>query len=363
MQHLLLYTSPLHHALVGAIGALLTFLIIWGFRFLIAWIGNIKSKDVEQTNNEGSDYVKEESGCTNQKTEIISNSLIGNNKEYFCCHCGHQIEFGSHYCRFCGFPQSEGWNRLTIITKKVKLWLIVFSKFLIGSILAWCIGLLVCLLIDSQTKDVVNGWYYCLPPTIAFIFWFAFKSFIKKKITKNFNIKIISTLTIIVVGFWSIVAFYDIKKQKEKEQEQEELFAKQPNNINRTFYSCSLGESQNSVVNKLLEQGYDLEYSQSFGKDVLSIREVTYGAYNVERLSFVFIEKKLYLVSFKFSKDYWSELDNMLETMYSKFRKENNDYSDGKTTINIEYTDRFRNYRLRYYDNALLSKEIAKDKF
>lgn len=53
----------------------------------------------------------------------------------------------------------------------------------------------------------------------------------------------------------------------------------------------------------------------------------------------------------------------MLETMYSKFRKENNDYSDGRTTINIEYTDRFRNYRLRYYDNALLSKEIAKDKF
>ena len=128
------------------------------------------------------------------------------------------------------------------------------------------------------------------------------------------------------------------------------------------FYSCSLGESQNSVVNKLLEQGYDLEYSQSFGKDVLSIREVTYGAYNVERLSFVFIEKKLYLVSFKFSlsRDYWSELDNMLGTMYSKFRKENNDYSDGRTTINIEYTD---NYRLRYYDNALLSKEIAKDKF
>lgn len=50
----------------------------------------------------------------------------------------------------------------------------------------------------------------------------------------------------------------------------------------------------------------------------------------------------------------------MLGTMYSKFRKENNDYSDGRTTINIEYTD---NYRLRYYDNALLSKEIAKDKF
>ena len=75
-----------------------------------------------------------------------------------------------------------------------------------------------------------------------------------------------------------------------------------------------------------------------------------------------FNEKKLYLVSFKFSisRDYWSELDNMLGTMYSKFRKENNDYSDGRTTINIEYTD---NYRLRYYDNALLSKEIAKDKF
>lgn len=94
----------------------------------------------------------------------------------------------------------------------------------------------------------------------------------------------------------------------------------------------------------------------------MSIREVTYGAYSVERLSFVFNKKKLYLVSFKFSisRDYWSELDNMLGTMYSKFRKENNDYSDGRTTINIEYTD---NYRLRYYDNALLSKEIAKDKF
>ena len=360
---MLLYTSPFHHALVGGLGALLTFVIIWGFRFLVDLIRNIKSKEAEQNFNEETMCTDKETECTKKYEKNPQTRSNGDNNKYFCCHCGHQIEFGSHYCRFCGFPQSEGWNRLAIITKKVKLWLIVFSKFLIGSILAWCIGLLVCLLIDSQTKDVVNGWYYCLPPTIAFIFWFAFKSFIKKKITKNFNIKIISTLTIIVVGFWSIVAFYDIKKQKEKEQEQEELFAKQPNNINRTFYSCSLGESQNSVVNKLLEQGYDLEYSQSFGKDVLSIREVTYGAYNVERLSFVFIEKKLYLVSFKFSRDYWSELDNMLETMYSKFRKENNDYSDGKTTINIEYTDRFRNYRLRYYDNALLSKEIAKDKF
>ena len=74
-----------------------------------------------------------------------------------------------------------------------------------------------------------------------------------------------------------------------------------------------------------------------------------------------FIEKKLYLVSFKFSMDCWSELGNMLGTMYSKFRKENNDFSDGRTTINIEYTDGY--YKLRYYDNALLSKEIAKDKF
>ena len=254
-------------------------------------IRNIKSKEAEQNFNEETMCTDKETECTKKYEKNPQTRSNGDNNKYFCCHCGRQIEYESHYCRFCGSPQSKEWNRLTIITKKVKLWLIVFSKFLIGSILAWCIGLLVCLLIDSQTKDVVNGWYYCLPPTIAFIFWFAFKSFIKKKITKNFNIKIISTLTIIVVGFWSIVAFYDIKKQKEKEQEQEELFAKQPNNINRTFYSCSLGESQNSVVNKLLEQGYDLEYSQSFGKDVLSIREVTYGAYNVERLSFVFIEK------------------------------------------------------------------------
>ena len=47
--------------------------------------------------------------------------------------------------------------------------------------------------------------------------------------------------------------------------------------------------------------------------------------------------------------------------MYSKFRKENNDFSDGRTTINIEYTDGY--YKLRYYDNVLVSKEIAKDKF
>ena len=59
--------------------------------------------------------------------------------------------------------------------------------------------------------------------------------------------------------------------------------------------------------------------------------------------------------------DCWSELGNMLGTMYSKFRKENNDFSDGRTTINIEYTDGY--YNLRYYDNVLVSKEIAKDKF
>ena len=74
-----------------------------------------------------------------------------------------------------------------------------------------------------------------------------------------------------------------------------------------------------------------------------------------------FTEKKLYLVSFKFSMDCWSELGNMLGTKYSKFRKENNDFSDGRTTINIEYTDGY--YKLRYYDNVLVSKEIAKDKF
>ena len=51
---MLLYTSPFHHALVGGLGALLTFVIIWGFRFLVDLIRNIKSKEAEQNFNEKS---------------------------------------------------------------------------------------------------------------------------------------------------------------------------------------------------------------------------------------------------------------------------------------------------------------------
>lgn len=59
---MLLYTSPFHHALVGGLSALLTFVIIWGVRFLVDLIRNIKSKEAEQNFNE-------ETMCTDKETE------------------------------------------------------------------------------------------------------------------------------------------------------------------------------------------------------------------------------------------------------------------------------------------------------
>ena len=359
---MILYTSPFHHALVGALGALITFLMVWGFRFLIALLRTYKKKTESSINDvavKENDSVEEDNSNEEDNIQISSEY----NKKQFCCHCCHQIELGSHYCNYCGFSQDEKWNRKHVVMKKLKSILINVAKVSLGIVLFWCIGLLVTLLMCYITTDVVNGWYYCMPSTIAFVLWFIFMSIKKTEVIKGLNIKVISALTILVLGFWIVTAFNDIKIHKEIEQKQEEIYAKQPNRINRTFYNCSLGDSKNNVIAKLNEQGYDLEYTQSYGKDVIRISEVTYGTYNVERLSFVFIKDELYFVSFTFDGEHWHEIENMLENRYSKFRKGFNEYSDGRTTIKYERISGSEYYILRYYDNGLASEEADKDKF
>ena len=97
MMNIFLYShNPLHHALVGAIGALITYLIYWGISLLIAFIRGRKGKNedtIEMNQNKG--IVSEAKESTNDmKSEEI--------EHVYCQFCGKQIEKDAIYCSHCG---------------------------------------------------------------------------------------------------------------------------------------------------------------------------------------------------------------------------------------------------------------------
>jgi len=102
-MYILLYShNPLHHALVGAIGALITYLMYLGISFLIAFIRGKKGKneDVEVTNQNEETAIE-----TTESTNDIEPEVM---EHMYCRFCGKQIEKDAIFCSHCGKKQSVG---------------------------------------------------------------------------------------------------------------------------------------------------------------------------------------------------------------------------------------------------------------
>ena len=97
MMNIFLYShNPLHHALVGAIGALITYLIYWGISLLIAFIRGRKGKNedtIEMNQN------KEIASETKKSTNDMESEVMGH---MYCRFCGNQIEKDAIFCSHCG---------------------------------------------------------------------------------------------------------------------------------------------------------------------------------------------------------------------------------------------------------------------
>ena len=132
MMYILLYShNPLHHALVGAIGALITYLMYLGISFLIAFIRGRKTKneDVREMNpNEEIVGEAKESANDMESREM---------EHMYCRFCGKQIEKDAIFCSHCGKKQSVdsqmtsqisnlvGWGK----NASVKIWKLLCKPF------------------------------------------------------------------------------------------------------------------------------------------------------------------------------------------------------------------------------------------
>ena len=117
MMNIFLYShNPLHHALVGAIGALITYLIYWGISLLIAFIRGRKGKNedtIEMNQNKG--IVSEAKESTN---DMKSNSKALNN---FCLVFFVSIAFSLIPANFISSIVSERINNSKHLMRITKL--------------------------------------------------------------------------------------------------------------------------------------------------------------------------------------------------------------------------------------------------
>ncbi len=131
-MYILLYShNPWHHALVGAIGALISYLMYLGILSLIAFIRGRKGKN-------------EDVGIANQNEEIAIEATESTNdveaevmEHMYCRFCGKQIEKDAIFCSHCGKklavdsqmnPQINnlvGWSK----NISVKVWKLLCKPF------------------------------------------------------------------------------------------------------------------------------------------------------------------------------------------------------------------------------------------
>lgn len=132
MMYILLYShNPLHHALVGAIGALITYLMYLGFSFLIAFIrGRIgKNEDVR--------VMDQNEEITTDAKESAKDIEPEGTERMYCRFCGKQIEKDAIFCSHCGKKLSVdsqmaphmnnfvGWGKRT----SAKVWTLLCKPF------------------------------------------------------------------------------------------------------------------------------------------------------------------------------------------------------------------------------------------
>lgn len=97
MMYILLYShNPLHHALVGAIGALITYLMYLGISFLIAFIRGRKTK------NEDVREMKLNEEIVGEAKESANDMKSREMEHMYCRFCGKQIEKDAIFCSHCG---------------------------------------------------------------------------------------------------------------------------------------------------------------------------------------------------------------------------------------------------------------------
>ena len=131
MIYIFLYLhNPLHHALVGAIGALITYLMYLGVSFLIVLIRGRKHKeDTEEMKLEKEVSIETKESPSDFESEVM--------EHMYCRFCGKQIEKDAIFCSHCGKklsvysqmnPQINnlfGWGKKT----SVKVWKLLCKPF------------------------------------------------------------------------------------------------------------------------------------------------------------------------------------------------------------------------------------------
>lgn len=132
MMFILLYShNPLYHALVGAIGALITYLMYLGVSFLIVFIRGRKDK------NEDTKEMDVEEDIATENIESPNDVESEVQEQLYCRFCGKQIEKDAIFCSHCGKKLSVE-SQMNLITNNfvgrckktsVQIWKLLCKPF------------------------------------------------------------------------------------------------------------------------------------------------------------------------------------------------------------------------------------------
>lgn len=180
-----------------------------------------------------------------------------------------------------------------------------------------------------------------------------------------------------VIGTWCYLGKRDMSTarviQQKLLEEWQEMRYRKIHGINRTFLGCTLGETVQNVRSKLDKKGIAYSMKSVHKRNILLIKKIEYGKYDLDSLVFGFYRNKLYKAQLYFHIASYEDFNNdATYRHFAKFLKEKywsdygvmgytNCYQNSITQVSL-WTNKSNNYssyvvRLTYYDRTSGSEQ------